>query len=310
MCDAAGRLIHAWGDVDRRVFPRSAIKPLQALPLLESGAAERFDVSDAEIALACASHGGEPVHVDGVAAWLARLGLDHAALECGAHMPMTAAAAETLIRASQAPGTVHNNCSGKHTGMLATALQCGDPLSGYVGLDHPVQQRVRAALEDMTDTDLGAAAAGIDGCSIPTIAEPLSALAVGMARLADPAGLGATRAAACRRITAAMAAYPVNVAGTGRFCTAVIEAAGTAALIKTGAEGVYCAALVELGLGLALKIDDGATRAAEVATAAILDRLGAFDDTARERIAPLARPVLRNRKALAVGMIRPAEGWL
>lgn len=308
--DSQGRAVASWGDIERPVFPRSAVKPLQVLPLIESGAAEAFGVSDAEIALACASHSGEPEQVALVAAWLGRLGLGTGALECGAHPPTNAEAAEALIRAGEAPSALHNNCSGKHCGMIATALHLGEPVAGYVRPEHPVQRRVRALLGELGGVDLSSALVAVDGCSIPTIAMPLAALARAMARFADPEGLAPARAAAARRVQAAMAAHPRLVAGSGRFCTVVLEATGGAALVKTGAEGVICAALPGARLGLALKIDDGAGRAAEVATAALLRHLGAFDSRQWAAVAAVARPALRNRNDIVVGEVRPAEGWL
>jgi len=308
--DSQGRAVASWGDIERPVFPRSAVKPLQVLPLIESGAAEAFGVSDAEIALACASHGGEPEHVAVAAAWLGRLGLGADALECGAHAPTNIDAAEAMIRAGEAPSALHNNCSGKHCGMIATALHLGEPVAGYVRADHPVQRRLRTLLGELGGVDLASAIAAVDGCSIPTIAMPLAALARAMARFADPDGLAPARAGAARRAQAAMAAHSRLVAGSGRFCTIVIEATGGAALVKSGAEGVFCAALPGLRLGFALKIEDGAGRAAEVATAALLRHLGAFDSRQWAAVAAMARPTLRNRNDIAVGEVRPAEGWL
>jgi len=307
IADAAGALRQALGEHDRPVFPRSAVKPLQALVLLESGAAERFGVSQAELALACASHGGEPMHVDVVRAWLARLGLDQSALECGAHPPTHRPSAERLIAAGQAPAPLHNNCSGKHTGMLTVARHIGAPLKGYIAAEHPVQQRVAALLAAMAGIDALPAPA-TDGCGIPTWPMTLAQLATAMARLADPQALSAPRRAACLEVRRAMSAHPRLVAGSGRPCTAII---GTApeVLVKTGAEGVYAAALPALGLGLALKVEDGASRAAPVALLALLEGLGALPPPARADLAGLARPLLRNHAGVAVGRIEPAPGW-
>lgn len=308
VCDARGTVVAAWGDIARPIFPRSAIKPLQALPLVESGAADRFGCGAEELALACASHTGEPVHVDAVAAWLTRLGVGVEALECGAHAPLDAAAAAALLRRGTAPLALHNNCSGKHAGMITTALALGESVVGYVGADHPVQRRVRQVLEEMSESDLATAPAAIDGCSIPTIAMPLTAMARAMARFIDPAGLPPARAAACRRLAAAMAAHPVLVAGSGRL-PSVAMAAAPGVVVKNGAEGVFCAALPEKGLGIALKIDDGARRAAEVAIAALLHHLGAFDAPGWRAVEAALRTVLRNRNRRVVGAVRPAPGW-
>ena len=306
--DAAGQSVLTVGDVARPVFPRSAIKPIQALPLLETGAAEAFEVSDAEIALACASHNGEPEHVHAAGSWLERLGRNESVLECGSHAPMYGPAAAALAVDGTSPCPLHNNCSGKHTGFVATALHLGEDPAGYVAPDHPVQQRLAAALEEVTGEDLSGAPTGIDGCAIPTIGVSLTGLARGMAAFARPAAKDA-RARAMARIRASMAAHPFLVAGTGRFDTRVMEVTGEDALVKTGAEGVYCAMLPALGVGVALKIDDGATRASEVAMAEILTRLGVLDAARREALGDTVAPVICNRNGEVVGAVRTAEGW-
>jgi L-asparaginase II len=307
VADAAGAVRHADGDAHHPIFPRSAIKPLQALALLESGAAERFAVSEAEIALACASHGGEPFHVDPIRRWLARLGLDPTALECGAHPPSHGPSTERLVAAGHAPETVHNNCSGKHTAMLTVARHIGAPVPGYIRPDHPVQRRVTAILAEMAGVEALPEPA-TDGCGLPTYPITLAQLATAMARLADPQGLGPARAAACGRICAAMTAHPELVAGSGRACTAIMTALPDI-VVKGGAEGVYGAALPKLGLGLALKVEDGAGRAAPVALLALLEGLGVLPATASAALADIAGPTLRNHAQKIVGRIEPTPGW-
>ena len=240
------------------MFARSAVKPLQALVLLESGAAQEFGVSQAELALACASHGGEPPHVELVRSWLARLGLDQGALECGSHPPSHGPSAERLIAAGPRRPARSTNCSGKHAGFLTVARHIG-ALAGYIAADHPVQRRVAAALAEMAGIDvLPEPATGSCGIGLSMT---LAQLATAMARLADPQALMAGRRAACREICGAMSAHPQLVAGSGRPCTAIMTAAPEV-VVKTGAEGVYAAALPALGLGLALKVEDGGGRAA------------------------------------------------
>jgi len=309
VADRDGRVVLHAGDFERPVFPRSAIKPIQAIPLVESGAVERFGLGDAEIALACASHSGESAHTDTVAAWLARIGCTAADLECGAQAPLDAQTAAALARSGRTPGALHNNCSGKHAGFLTTARARGEPTAGYRELTHPVQQRVLGVLEQMTGQDLGAAPRALDGCSIPTIAVSLGGLAVAMARFADPVDLPERRAAAVARIRAAWAGQPRLIGGRDRFDTDMISATGGRALTKGGAEGVHCACLPELGLGVALKIEDGAKRAAEVAMAAVLDRLGLLDGLAPARAARFTRSPVRTWRGLDAGEIRPAEGF-
>ncbi|MCS6779763.1 MAG: asparaginase [Geminicoccaceae bacterium] len=307
VADRAGRLLLAVGEVDRPVYPRSAIKPLQALPLVESGAADAFGLGDAELALACASHGGEPEHLAVVRAWLDRIGLDASRLACGAHPPLHGPTAERLLAAGGRPTRLHNNCSGKHTGMLTLARHLGAPLEGYARPEHPVQVLIRDVLAALADGRLETPPA-IDGCGVPTWAIPLSALATAFARFAAPDDLPPPRAAAARRIARAMLRHPVLVAGTGRLCTALLEQGG-GLLAKTGAEGVYVAALPERGLGLALKVEDGAARAAEPALLAALAAMGWLPAAAATALEPFARPILRNHAGEPVGRILPVPGW-
>ena len=306
--DADGDLVAGWGDVAAPIYPRSAIKPFQAIPLVESGAVTAFTLGNIELALACASHGGEPAHVAAVWAWLNRLGIDQGLLECGPQWPYHEASMLAMAAAGRAPDNLHNNCSGKHAGMISTALHLGEPIAGYVDFNHPVQQRILAACEELCGLSLRDAPRGIDGCSIPTIAIPLRAFAFGMARFGTGHGLGADRAAACARLYEAMAREPFMLAGSDKFGTALGLAAGNRLVAKVGAEGVFAAAWPEQGLGIVVKAQDGAVRAAEVALAAILDWLGALDESMRAAIEPYARPVIANRRGLAVGGINAAGG--
>jgi len=303
VADRQGRVLAHWGDVDAPCFPRSAVKPILALPLVESGAADAFGFGDADLALACGSHAGQPAHVERVAAILDRLGLTPGHLVCGGHPPFHGPSAEALVRAGRAPGPLHDNCSGKHAGMLATAVHRGEPVAGYAERSHPVQQRGLGALEQMTVQDLGDAPWGRDGCAIPAFAVPLGGLAVAMARFADPAGLPETRIAAVERVRRAWAAAPFFVAGDGRIDTALIEATGGRVLAKGGAEGVHAACVPEAGIGIALKIDDGAGRAAEVGLLAILEGLGLLGADERDRLAGFRRVVVRTRNGLEAGVL-------
>ncbi len=304
-----GGVVAAWGDIDRPVFARSAAKPLQALPLLETGAADHFRLGDEEVALACASHGGEPLHVTRVGEWLARLGLGHRDLACGPHAPLSEAAARDLIESGHEPSPLHNNCSGKHAGFLTTALFLRESTRGYAGPVHPVQLRVKRVVAQMGGIELAAEHVAVDGCGVPVFAMPVRALAQAMARLADPSGLGRLRAGAVRRVVRAMTAHPELVAGSGRFDTVAIEAAEGALIAKSGAEGVLVAALIERGLGIALKIDDGAKRSAEAAMAALLIRFGALGRRAEQAIAAFQDMPVRNTTGARVGSVRVAAGW-
>ncbi len=307
--DSSGAVVESWGDIDQAVYPRSAIKAIQALPLIESGAAEAYHLVDGEIALACASHGGESFHVATVEAWLARIGLTESDFECGAHLPSYAPAAEALLRHDHAVTQVHNNCSGKHMGFLTTARHLGEPTKDYIQPDHPVQQRVMATIGALSGVDLARVPVAVDGCGIPTLALPLSGLATAMARFSDPAGQPDDRGAAMKRIHQAIAARPEMVAGTGRLCTAIIRETGGDVLAKTGAEGVFAAALPKLGLGVAIKVDDGAGRAAQVAVTNVLKHLGAIDDATAVRLADFMVAPLTNVVGRRIGEVRPAADW-
>ena len=305
--DAEGAAVLSLGDVECRVFPRSAVKALQALPLVEGGFADKVGLTDAEIALACASHSGEPEHVAAAMAMLKKAGQTPACLECGAHWPSNDDAARALAASGQTPTALHNNCSGKHAGFVCLACGLGEDPKGYVRPEHPVQRAVAAALEDITGASHTADVRGTDGCSIPTYAVPLPALAFGFAKFGAGVGMskGCIRAAA--RIRAAVAAHPFMVAGTGRFDTKVMERFGERVFVKTGAEGVHCAALPDLSLGIAVKCDDGAKRAAEAVMSSVLLRFFETDDEERAFLASFARRPLKNWNGLTVGEVRATE---
>ncbi len=316
--DAAGAVLRSGGDIARPVYARSAVKGLQALPLVASGAADRFGLVDAELALACASHGGEPAHVETARAMLTKAGLDDAVLECGAHWPSNEPAKRALAASRREPGALHNNCSGKHSGFACLGcLMAGDAgaarafLRGYVEADHPVMREVSAGLEAATGTRLADAPRGTDGCSIPTFGIPLRALALGFARFATGAGLAPDLARAAGRLRRAVAAAPFMVAGTDRLDTVLMQHFGERVFCKVGAEGVYCAALPELGLGIALKMDDGNTaRAAEVAIVALVEALLPLDDADRAFVAPLRDVEMRNWNGRPVGRLAAEPGFL
>jgi len=305
--DADGRVVLALGDIERAVYPRSAVKALQALPLIESGAADRYGLTDAELALACASHGGEPDHVATAKAMLKRAGLDASALRCGPHPPMHQPSAVALYRAGVTPSALHNNCSGKHAGFLCLACALDADPRGYLEPTQPAQLAVKAAIESISGAVLTDDRRGIDGCSAPTWAVPLKHLALAFARFGTGHSLAPERAKAAARLRAACAAHPWHVAGSGRFCTEVMRLLGARVFVKVGAEGVYCGALPGQGLGLAVKCDDGGGRAAEVVTAAMIVRFAALSDRDRAALEHFVRPVLHNWNGLTVGALRPTE---
>ena len=295
----------AWGDPEAVIFPRSSCKMLQALPLLESGAADAAGLSERQLALACASHSGAALHRDAVASWLSDLGMGEGDLRCGVHMPWDKAENTRLTCSHDAPCQLHNNCSGKHAGFLTLNrhLKGG---SEYVEIDHPVQRAVKAAFEEVTqETSPGY---GIDGCSAPNFACTVTGLARAMQFFAAANPEGNTREAAAARLARAMAAFPEMVAGEERACTRLMRAMGGKVAVKTGAEAVYVAILPEQKRGIALKIVDGGTRASEAAITALLVRLGALDP-AHPVVEALIPSVQKNWRGFVTGDMRLAPGF-
>lgn len=306
-------IAHADGDVllgggryRDAVFPRSSIKAFQALAMVESGACDAFGFDDASLALSCSSHGGEFGHTERVSAMLGQLGLTEDHLECGAHWPSYQRRTNEMIEAGERPRQIHNNCSGKHAGMLAQALRLGVDLSGYVGQEHAVQKSVRQLLEELCEIDLVDVPVGTDGCSVPTWAMPLETLAKAFARFGASRTGSKVRDEGCRRIISAVRANPFMVAGTGRFCTEAME--GIPRLfVKTGAEGVFCGCIPEAGIGFALKCEDGTTRASDAATAGLLLSLNLWDEAEQAVLERLAGKPLLNVNRYEIGEIRSAE---
>ena len=304
ICDKTGQIVEAWGDPAAIVLPRSSSKMIQALPLIMSGAADAVGLDQRRLALACASHQGAPLHVDAVSAWLAEIGLDETALRCGPQPSRDKDLKLSMIRADQAPCQVHNNCSGKHTGFLTLArhLRAGPD---YVDPDHPVQRACLEAFEMATgETSPGF---GIDGCSAPNFAVSMTGMARAMAWFASAADRSDTASQAAARLVAAMYAYPEMVAGEGRACTRLMRAAKEPVALKTGAEGYFVAILPGRGMGIAVKIADGATRGAECTTAALLVRLGVLDADHPD-VAAFLNPEIRNWRGIVTGQIRPVAG--
>jgi L-asparaginase II len=301
LCDAHG-VVGAWGDPDALIYPRSAIKMIQALPLVVSGAADAL--SDRRLALACASHQGAAIHTDEVAAWLAELGLSEADLRCGPQIPDDRDAKHAMIRAHGAPDQTHNNCSGKHTGFLMLAQRLGAG-PDYIDPDHPVQTAVMEAFETVTgETSPGHC---IDGCSAPNPACTMAGLARAMAWFATAGRRDDALSVAAQRITRAMAAHPEMVAGERRACTELMRAMD-GVVIKTGAEAVFTGILPDRGLGVAIKIADGGTRGSNAAIAHVLARLGALDPAHPAAQAQIGGP-MRNRRDIEVGFLRASEGF-
>ena len=304
VADADGALVMSGGDASRAVFPRSAIKAMQAIPLVAGGAAERLGLGQDALALACASHTGSPAHTAVASRMLARAGRDAGCLECGSHWPTGRANALALAAAGLNPTALHNNCSGKHAGFICTAVAAGIDPAGYVQPDHPVMREVIAAVGTVMDVRLDQAPQGVDGCSIPTFAIPLQALATGFARFGTGRHLPAEAAAAAALLRDAVAANPLMIAGEDKFDTLLTAGLAPGLFVKSGAEGVCCGSVPALGLGFAIKADDGTMRAAEAACASLLRRLNGPDPL----LDRLSETVLTNWNGITVGAIRGRLG--
>jgi L-asparaginase II len=312
--DADGACVLALGDIERPIFPRSAVKALQALPLVASGAGDAFGLDDEALALACASHNGEPAHVATAARMLAAAGLDADALECGVHWPYREAFQREMAARGETPCALHNNCSGKHAGFVCLGCHIAGQrdarafVSGYTDAGHAIMREVTRALQSATGWDLATTARGIDGCSIPTFAIPLRHLALAFARLATGRGLSDGHARAARRLREAVARAPFMVGGTDRFDTRVMQRLGERVFCKVGAEGVYCAALPDRGIGVAIKIDDGNNaRAAEVVMAALIEAFVALDAAESAFLRGLSERHLANWNGIEVGALRASR---
>jgi L-asparaginase II len=307
LCDGGGTVLEGAGDWEAPLFPRSSIKALQALPLIESGAADRYSFDAADLALAASSHDGERCHTARVADVLARLGLGEADLRCGVHPPGGAAAAAELRASGAAPSQLHNNGSGTHAGFLALALRLDAPTASYLDVDSPGQALVRHAVGEMARLAPDELEFGIDGCSAPNWRLPLRSLATAFARLATPDGGGdlpRERAAACRRILDAVAAHPVLVGGSsGRACTDLVRESGGRLFAKIGAEGVYVVGVRDADRALAIKIDDGGKRGLHAVLFALLERLGLLDQGGLAHLAAWREPTLKNYAGRAVGRV-------
>lgn len=270
--DSAGDLISAAGNYQNLIFARSSLKPINVLAMIASGAAKEFDVSPAEITLACASHSGEPIHVDLVGKWLSRLGFSSDDLECGIHSPMGAQANKDLRAQGIRPNPLYNACSGKHAGFMTLAKFLGVSIKGYSEFGGETQNQVMQTAAELLGIDWQSSPKGIDGCCIPMMGMPLIDLAKGMARLAHPSSLSSELQSACVLVTQSIRENPLLIAGTGRFCTDVIEKTQGEVLVKMGADGVFTGWIPGKKWGIALRIDDGNLKAAEVAMADLLKR--------------------------------------
>lgn len=302
--NSEGKLLYSYGDPNRMTFPRSSMKPFQAIPLIETGAADHFAYDGSELALSCASHSGESYHRNTVLDILDKLGLNEDALQCGTHTPWDMASYKQLIKAGKDVTPVYSNCSGKHSGMLATAVHMKEDIASYREITHPVQQRILDAIEEICSYPKEGIRISVDGCGVPVHQIPLENAALCYARLAKPDHLNQQKSAVLQRIRDAMIDYPEMVGGTKRFDTDLMKAFGNQIVSKAGAEAVHCLGLTMEGIGIAVKVEDGGTRAVSVATMEVLRQLGVGNEQIYKQLSKYTEAPVYNAKKEQIGAVK------
>lgn len=305
--DAKGEILAYFGEVEQSVFMRSAEKPLQALPVLEFGVANRFKFSESEIAVICGSHSGQKFHIEAVLSILEKIGLDEGALKCAARYPLHRKSSNELILEGKKPGPVHNPCSGKHAGMLALSVFFGYSIEDYYEVDHPVQKIMLESISYLAEVTEDDIMIGIDGCGVPVHGIPLKNMALCFAKLTNPKNLPTERGIAAQRIVKAMRNHPEMVAGDKRLCTALIQSTKNI-IAKVGAEGVYCAAIPDKNIGIAIKIDDGGDRALSPVVIEVLNQLDMLDKNELKLLADYHYPPVMTHQKEVIGAVMPVFG--
>ncbi|WNR46560.1 asparaginase [Paenibacillus roseipurpureus] len=303
--DTRGALLHRAGDPQFLTFARSTAKLIQALPVIESGAADHFGLTEAEIALCCASHNGEADHVSAAHSILGKLGYHSMHLQCGAHEPYHAQTAQAMRDRGEAPSTLHNNCSGKHSGMLALSAHLGASPEHYMSPEHPVQQLMLDAVSAMSGVPKEQMELGIDGCGVPVFGMTIDRLALAFARLGQPDELSSERANACQRIVNAVRKYPEYLAGNDRFDTQLIHVTQGRIIGKMGAEGIFALSVPDQALGFVLKVEDGNLRALYPAVIEALKQLALLTEDEVHQLAAFHTPTVHNWQGTEVGRILP-----
>ncbi|MFQ6096755.1 MAG: asparaginase [Armatimonadota bacterium] len=301
LMSADGRMAGVVGDPHRPTYLRSSAKPAQALALVESGAADRFGITDEEVAVVCGSHLGSDAHRAAVSSILAKAGLSEGDLKCGTHEPGNRAARDALVRRALKPSPLHNNCSGKHAGMLATCVHLQLPIESYLERHHPLQKRILNRIADLAAIAPGDIALAEDGCGVPTFGMPLSSAARLFATLASDDGPGPAR------IRRAMAAHPEMVRGPRDFNTELLRVLGERIIAKSGAEALFCCGLPALRLGVAIRIDDGNGRALPQVAVSVLQQLGVLSADDESALKFAASAPLHNCRGRVVGEVRAAD---
>lgn len=302
-----GSVLGFYGNHEYVTFPRSAIKMLQALPMMESGAVEKFALDERMVALACASHAGEKQHLLVITQWLEKLQLTEEILRCGPAFPSHEGTRLEMLRKDLKPHRILHNCSGKHLGLVSAAMALGHNPANYDRWDHPIQIRVRKVLSEMMGIDHEKIPWGVDGCGIPTTAVPLQSVAIGLARMLS-SSIGEARHEACRRLLKAMTTYPQLVGGHDEFASRLMEVTRGRVIAKSGAEGVFTALVPERRTAVALKAQDGSRRAVEVALGGVLKSLGALSDEEFQALRDSTHPAVKNSRGESVGEIRLQKG--
>lgn len=306
--DGEGRYRLSLGDITADHFPRSSLKLIQVLPLLESGAADALGLSQSQLALCCSSHNGEPLHTDMVDEWLESFALEDDVLECGVVLPMRTVIAHEMLKAGSEPRRCHHMCSGKHMGMLSLCKHKGYTLHQYSDYKHPSQQDWLKVLEDLSGVQIDDMAWDYDGCGLPAVSLPLEKMALAQAQFFNP-DQPKVRRLAMRRVLQAVVRHPEYLAGTNRLCTDIVKASNGNIIVKTGAEGYFVGVVPSENTGFALKIDDGATRASNAAIGGLISKMGWERFLTRSDLQQYFNPNIQNSQGRTVGQLRASTIW-
>lgn len=304
--NASGQILYELGNPQHVTFARSTAKLLQVVPLIELGAADYYGFTSAEIAVMCASHNGEREHVQTVKSILTKLGIDESALLCGSHKPYDRKTREQLEANGEKPSSLHNNCSGKHAGMLALAKYLNMPLIAYIERDHPIQKHITETIAELAQIEVDDMAIGVDGCGVPVFGLSIEQLALAYSRYGNGQYVSDQRAHACRRIVAALREEPFYFAGSERFDTRLIEVTNGRIIGKMGAEGVYAVTVPSSSIGIAIKVEDGAARALYPTVVETLKQLLLLNESELAQLATFHQPAILNRSGMHVGTIEPS----
>jgi L-asparaginase II len=302
--DYTGRLIASKGNVNSIVFARSSMKPLQAIPIIETGAYDSYQLIPADLSLCCASHNGEEQHTERVLSILEKANLVESSLQCGTHIPRWDEAYRKIIIENRKVTPVYNNCSGKHSGMLITAKHLNEPIDSYYSMEHPVQKRILQVISDLAEIPKEEIQIGVDGCGVPVHGIPLNKIALAYAKMAKPDNLPDTRKNSISQIVHAMMEAPEMVGGTNRFCTDFMSVVKGKMFGKAGAEGVYCIGDLRSGIGIAIKIEDGNSRAASPVAVEVMKQLSMLSEREIKELKEYHLPTLKNARNENVGSLQ------